>query len=137
MDAVQRAQAEAALVTGVKRVRFTRPTVRLTHPDQLRSIAYRVDLAKNVYLLGISRRELPNWQAETLYRFNGLVFRTDGTILKFSDTLIDDVYGDDGSFRWTSTLLRYREIPPKRSANKSLLPRLEVWDACFKVIRKL
>ena len=89
--------------------------------------------AKIVRCLGCSRREFADWIAETIFNYEGQVYWPDGRPFVVKDTLIDDAFNDDGSFRWMSELLRLTEVMPKQRPQRRIIPRLRAIDLALQI----
>ena len=81
----------------------------------------------------LSRRDFPNWLADTIYGFEGQVFGPDGEAFDMPDTLIDDAFNDDGSFRWLSDFLKLKDRLPKQRPQHRILPRLRLIELALKI----
>ena len=98
--------------------------------DDVLTIGFYHRLAKAVANLSdddglpLSRRKVPDWMAECLFREDVRFFLADGSELHISDTAIDDAFNNDGSFRWLSDLVAYAERPPLQTPHANLYSRL-------------
>lgn len=101
-----------------------------TREELLRPSRFR-RLAIATAAQGIPRRKLPNVLADSLYSYPGEIFRADGSPYEIPD--IDDVFGNDGSFRWVSAFTRFAVEPPQQAPQERILPRLEVLDLHFQI----
>jgi len=79
----------------------------------------------------ISRRDIPFWMADQLFDENLRFEYRDGTPFFVSDTAIDDVFNNDGSFRWLSDLTAFAERPPRQVPQARLVPRLTLLALSF------
>lgn len=107
-----------------------RPIVVPTKEELLRPARFR-RLAIATAALDIPRRRLPDVLADSLYGYTGVILRADGSAYELPD--IDDVFGNDGSFRWISAFTRFAIQPPRQAAQERVLPRLEVLDTHFQI----
>ncbi|MDI4665382.1 hypothetical protein K9U40_13740 [Xanthobacter autotrophicus] len=101
-----------------------------TMAELLRPSRFR-RLAIATAALDIPRRKLPDVIADSLYGYSGVILRADGSPYELPD--IDDVFGNDGSFRWISAFTRFAVEPPRQAAQERVLPRLEVIDLYFQI----
>lgn len=85
--------------------------------------------------LALSRREIPNWLADTIYGYHGKIEWPNGQEFNISDTAIDDAFNNDGSFRWLSDFVRMAETPPKQAPQYRVVVRLRLIDLAFKIVR--
>lgn len=82
---------------------------------------------------GLSRRQLADWQAHWIYLHEGPIFWPDGTPFEIWDTLIDDAYNDDQSFRWLSSFVKFAVKPPKQAPQNRILMRLRLLSLAFQI----
>lgn len=85
--------------------------------------------------LDISRREMPDWIADTIYAHRGEIVSADGKAFIVADTDIDDAFSNDGSFRWLSGFVRFAEKPPRQAPQTRVLDRLRLIDLAFRIAR--
>lgn len=90
-------------------------------------------LAMATKALELTRREIPNWVADTIFGFEGHKVSSDGTPFEVSDTDIDDAFGNDGSFRWLSDFMSFADTPPKQNPQRRVLARLRLIDLAFRI----
>lgn len=90
-------------------------------------------LATATRSLGMSRREIPNWIADTIYGFRGRIVWPDGKPFEVGDEDIDAAFNDDGSFRWLSGFMYFDEIDPKQCPQRRILARLRLIDLAFRI----
>jgi len=83
--------------------------------------------------LGITRREIPNWMADVLFGYEGVIIDAVGMPVELRDTAIDDAFNDDGSFRWLSDFMRFSHVPMKQNPQYKLVARLTLIDLAFKI----
>ncbi|WP_413207889.1 hypothetical protein [Rhodospirillum sp. A1_3_36] len=81
--------------------------------------------------LGLSRREIPNWMADSIFGYEGVIQWPGGRPFPVPDTLIDDAFNNDGSFRWLSDFMRFAEVPPRQKPQARVLQRLRLLDLAF------
>ena len=81
----------------------------------------------------LTRRTYANWLSETLFDENIRVLHRDGRPYEITDTLIDDVFNNDGSFRWLSDFLDFADDPIKQAPQKRILERLRVIDLGMRI----
>lgn len=113
-----------------------RQVVRVHREDVLRSAHAAHCLAVRLCELPESRREMPNWLLHTLGPFierGGVIVSGEGREIVIHDDTIDGVHGDDGSFAWVSAQRRRAANPPRRRSRKTMLPRLQLYDAAFRI----
>lgn len=108
-------------------------TVKVATDGQLMMISYVVRLAMCAVALGLSRRKFADELALVIYGFEGDVLWPNGSRFEITDTLIDDVFGDDQDFRWLSDFLKWSEHPPRQRPQEKILPRLRVIDLYFRI----
>jgi len=114
-------------------------TIMIAPKAVLLSVDYIHALAANVSELGLSRRKTPDWLAETLFGFladGGQVLTGEGELLDLHDCVVDDAHGDDASFEWISAQKRRVANPPRRAPRRSMLLRLQLYDAAFRIVGK-
>lgn len=92
-------------------------------------------LAMATRALELPRREIPNWIADQVFGFEGMIVWPDGRVFDLSDTAIDKAFNDDGSFRWLSDFLRFAEEPPKQRPQSRVLDRLRLIDLAFRIAK--
>jgi len=101
--------------------------------DELARHSHFQRLAMATSALGRSRREVPNWMADTIFGFEGQMLWPDGTAFIVADDAIDLAFNDDGSFRWLSDFLRFAAAPPKQRPQERLITRLRLIDLAFRI----
>ena len=89
-------------------------------------------LAIAVRDLNLSRRSIPDWMADALYR-DDIIFVEGGRRIVFSDTAIEEAFGDELSFRWLSDCIRFAEHPPRQDAQLRVARRLQLIATAFHV----
>lgn len=93
-------------------------------------------LAERLDELNLPRRQVIEWVTRTLYDYvdsGGIILTGDGEELEIYPGVVDDAHGDDGSAIWISEQRRRLANPPKRKPRKSMLWRLELYDAAFRI----
>lgn len=100
---------------------------------ELRRIGYFQRLAAATARLGLSRREIPNWIAEVIFSYEGLILRPNGDPFPISDTIVDDTFNNELSFRWLSDLIRFGRRRPLQRPQRRVLPRLRLLDLALKI----
>ncbi len=101
--------------------------------EDLRSIPYVRRLAVATANLGLSRREIPNWMADVIFEYRGSLRLPDGRAVHLPDTAIDDVFNNDGSFRWLSDFMKFADRPMRQAPQKRVLKRLRLIDLAFRI----
>lgn len=82
--------------------------------------------------LNISRREVPNWMADAIYR-DDLIFIEQGRRIIFCDEEIESAFGGELSFRWLTDFMQFAERPPKQDAQARVARRLQLLATAFHV----
>jgi len=85
--------------------------------------------------LELPRRAIPDWIADQIYSFEGVIVWPDGRAFDVSDTAIDEAFNDDGSFRWLSDFLRFAETEPRQRPQARVLDRLRLIDLAFRIAK--
>lgn len=85
--------------------------------------------------LEISRREIPNWIADAIYGYDGMILWPSGVVFQVGDTDIDDAFNNDGSFRWLSTFICFADVPPLQAPQRRVFDRLRLIDLAFRIER--
>lgn len=116
-----------------KPVNDNKRTVVVASDDELLRRSHFQRLATATRALGISRREIPNWIADTIYGFRGRIVWPGGKVFEVDDEDIDAAFNDDGSFRWLSGFLYFDEIDPKQNPQRRILSRLRLIDLAFRI----
>ncbi len=83
--------------------------------------------------LGMSRRKLADEIVEAIFFYEGEILWPDGTPFDPDDTFFDDLFGNDGGFRWLSSFMALKTTPPKRAPQARVLERLRMIDLFFKI----
>ncbi len=133
MSEVQFAQARALQIAPVP---FTNKTaanriIFVPSTDELLNKDYYIRLATAVANLKRSRRKIPDWMADNLFRLDVEFRYPCGKIFYVGDEDIEDAFGFDLSFRWLSDLIRHSRIHPKQRPHRSLESRLRLLALSF------
>lgn len=107
--------------------------VTLASDAELSRKSHYLRLAVATAELGKSRRDIPDWLADVIYGFEGIVLWPDGAPFIVTDTLVDDAFNNDGSFRWLSRFVQFRERAPRQRPQARILDRLRLIDLAFKI----
>ncbi|GJL98750.1 MAG: hypothetical protein ACRBBJ_11850 [Rhodomicrobiaceae bacterium] len=83
---------------------------------------------------GLSRRAYADWLADILFDEYIRTIHNDGRPYLITDTLIDDVFNNDGSFRWLSDFLEFADQPIRQAPQKRILERLRVIDLGIRIV---
>ncbi len=81
----------------------------------------------------LSRRDFADWLADTIFGFEGRIVGPDGRPFPVTDTLIDDAFNGDGSFRWLSDFLRLADNPPKQRPQRRVLSRYRIIELALRI----
>jgi hypothetical protein len=104
--------------------------------ERLLSLDFIEGLAQRIVELDLSRVKSTDWLACKIYNFDGTIFDWSGRPLYLGLDVVDRAYGDDESCSWNSEVKRFASEPPKRRPRHSILLRLALWDAAFKIVGK-
>lgn len=86
--------------------------------------------------LGLSRREIPNWLASVIYGYEGVILSAEtNQPISVNDLCVDDVFGDDLSFRWLGDLMAFAERDPVQDAQRRVAPRLQMMALAFHIAK--
>lgn len=100
--------------------------------DQLASPVLVQRLGMALGELGLSRRKLMDWIADSFCRFDGMLIWPNGRPFILPD--VDDVFTDMDN-RWMSDLLRFASRAPRQSAQRRTWPRLRLLVLALTVSR--
>ncbi|WP_347303662.1 hypothetical protein V5740_03300 [Croceibacterium sp. TMG7-5b_MA50] len=103
----------------------------------LLSIDFIEKLAHAVVALNLSRRRTPDWLADVIFGWienEGVILDPDGSEINIHDEIIDDAHGSDPSLRCIDDMKRKAKVRPARRPKMSMLLRLQLYDAAFKII---
>ena len=106
-------------------------TVVVASDTALRSLSHFQRLAIATAALSVSRRELPNLIADTVYSFKGKIVWPNGTLYDLPE--IDEAFGGEGSFRWVSDFIRFAEEAPRQHPQRRIIERLRLIDLYFRI----
>lgn len=101
--------------------------------DELSRVSHFQRLAIATRALGLSRREIPNWMADAIYDYRGLITWPGGKAFVVGDDDIDAVFNDDGSFRWLSDFINFAEREPGQKPQQRVIERLRLIDLAFRI----
>jgi hypothetical protein len=90
-------------------------------------------LAKKLKGMRISRQRTTDWLLAIIYAWEGRILDGNGNNLAVPEDVIDRLYGNDLSCSWNSAVKRFAQNPPKRKPKRTLLLRLQFFDAAFKI----
>ena len=107
------------------------------HPkERLMSLDAIDGLSERLTLLPTSRRGTLDWMADTLHGWieaGGVVLDGEGGEIDIYPGIIDDAHGEDGSGEWISAQRKRRGNPPRRRPRQTMLLRLQLYDAAFRI----
>ncbi len=112
-------------------------TITVPEPSKVLTKSYYHKLAMAVAELRhsdglyMSRRDVPDWMADQLFREDLRFVCKDGSPFEISDTAIDEAFNDDGTFRWLSYLVAFADSPPRQAPQARLAPRLILLSLAF------
>lgn len=105
---------------------------------ELQRREYVQSLARYVVSLPISSRDVPNWMADSIYQFAGAILWPDDRPFEIGDTDIDDVFNNDGSFRWIREFRHRAYVSFKQIPQARIIPRYRLIDLSMRIdIRNL
>lgn len=95
-------------------------TDEITEPSEIARLA-------NVLAgLRLARRQIPDFMADQIYNFSGcLRDRATGKPIDAGSFDIDELFNNDGSFRWLSDFLKFAKTPPAQRGQERIAPRLK------------
>ena len=100
---------------------------------ELRNTHYCHRLAIATANLGLPRREIPNWTADVIFEYEGRILWPNLKPFTITNTAIDDAFNDDGSFRWFSSFIQFKDRFPKMRPQYRILRRLRLIDLAFRI----
>ncbi|ODA66588.1 hypothetical protein A7A08_02355 [Methyloligella halotolerans] len=106
-------------------------SVTVASDFQLRSPAHFQRLAIATAALGLPRRAITDWLADVIYGYDGRILWPNGSEHGLPD--IEEVFGDDGSYRWLGYFVKFAEEPPRQRPQARVVERLRVIDLAFKI----
>ncbi|WP_334150768.1 hypothetical protein [Hyphomicrobium sp.] len=109
----------------------THTTVCVAPDHALRRRSHFQRLAIATAALEVSRRELINVIADTIYGFKGEIVWPDG--MRYDPPDVDEAFGDDGSFRWVSDFIKFADVPPRQHPQRRIIERLRLIDLYFRI----
>lgn len=133
MTYCQRCGRDVCKPCAFKPVNDNKRTVIVASDAELLRRSHFQRLATATRALGISRREIPNWIADTIYGFRGRITWPDGKPFEVDDEDIDAAFNDDGSFRWLSGFMYFDSTDPKQNPQRRILNRLRLIDLAFRI----
>jgi len=110
--------------------------IRVHTRDKLLGIDAIHGLADCLNTLNLPRRQVVEWLTDTLYRWvekGGVMMSGEGDIIDIYPGIIDDAHGEDGSAIWISEQRRRAANPPQRRPRQTMLLRLQLYDAAFRI----
>lgn len=84
------------------------------------------DAANALARKGLSRREVPLWILDTLWAKRNELTDACGERFEFTTETAEEVFGDEGSYRWISGFLAFPLRPWRQRAQSQILPRLRL-----------
>jgi len=108
--------------------------IQVHRRERLLSLDAIYGLASGLNELGLSRRKVPDWLADTLYLWveqGGTILSGEGTKIPIYPGIVDDAHGEDGSYIWISEQMR--RCSPSRRPRQTILLRLQLYDAAFRI----
>jgi len=133
MTYCQRCGRDVCKPCAFKPVNDNKRTVIVASDAELLRRSHFQRLATATRALGISRREIPNWIADTIWGFRGRIVWPDGKPFEVGDEDIDAAFNDDGSFRWLSGFMYFDSTDPKQNPQRRILTRLRLIDLAFRI----
>lgn len=108
--------------------------------EVLLSKPYFTALARRLELEEKSRRNIPDWMVEVLFAYlaaNGVIRDGNGKRIPIPDNIIEQAFnGDEGSFKSLSEALIYAHRPRQRRTKRTLLLRMQLFDAIYRILGK-
>jgi len=104
--------------------------------ERLLSLDAVYGLADCLNDLDMPRRKVVEWLTDTLYGWiedGGVVLSGEGEVIDIYPGIIDDAHGEDGSAIWISEQRRRAANPPQRKPRQSMLLRMQLYDAAFRI----
>jgi hypothetical protein len=133
MSICERCGRDVCKPCAFKPVNDNKRTVVVASDAELLRRSHFQRLATATRALGISRREIPNWIADTIWGFRGRIAWPDGRPFEVGDEDIDLAFNDDGSFRWLSGFMYFDSTDPKQNPQRRILARLRLIDLAFRI----
>lgn len=118
--------------------------IMLAPVEELLSGEFLVALAERFVEKEFSRLGAIDWLDERLFCWPGDIVEADGTpfVLYTGErepfkvqgpSIIEVAYDFEETYSWNSNVQKFATCPPRRRPNTSLLLRLKLWDAAFKI----
>lgn len=133
MTLCSRCHRDVCKPCAIKHTRRPPKAIVVATDAELLRISHFRRLAMATRALHMPRREIPNWIADTLFEFTGIVTWPDGKLFEVDDDDIDLAFNDDGSFRWLSDFLRFADHEPAQSPQLRIISRLRLIDLAFRI----
>ena len=133
MTTCQRCGRDVCQPCTFKPVNDNKRVVVVASDEELSRRSHFQRLATATRALGISRREIPNWIADTIYGFRGKITWANGKPFEIDDEDIDAAFNDDGSFRWLSAFMYFAEFDPRQAPQRRIIARLRLIDLAFRI----
>ena len=80
--------------------------------------------------LNLSRRKIPDWMADALYR-DDIIFIYHGKPVTFEDEDIEKAFNYELGFRYLSDLIAFADCPPRQNPHKGKARRLQLLATSF------
>jgi hypothetical protein len=110
--------------------------IQVHRRERLLSLDAIYGLADRLNELGIARRLVIEWLADILHGWlekGGIILSGEGDVIEIYAGIADDAHGEDGSGIWISEQRRRVSNPPQRRPRQSMLLRLQLYDAAFRI----
>jgi len=110
--------------------------VRIASNEALLSLDAIFGLARFLDSLALPRRRTVDWLAGVIFGWiedSGVILDGEGREIEITPDTIDDAHGLDGSFKWVSDVRSRTSNPPIRRPRKSILLRLQLYDAAARI----
>lgn len=107
--------------------------IQLEADEVFLSADYLSQLAKHLVRRPMSRRQRAEWINAHLNALDGVidVFDAKGQWIEFHDEILSEAFGDDGSFKYLSDVLRYAKRPATRKSSDFMLLRFQLLAIAF------
>lgn len=86
--------------------------------------------------LNLSRRKIPDWMANALYR-DDIIFIHRGKRIIWSDEAIETAFNNELGFRWLSDFTAFADAPPRQNPQMRTAERLQLLATSFRVNQPL
>lgn len=110
--------------------------IRVADDATLLSKEYVQALATELVRMDLSRQGTTRWLLSVLFAFKdrgGRILDGDGKPIPIGPDIEDQIYTDDLSCSWNSAVKVFKDRPPKRRAKRSILLRLQCFDAALRI----